>query len=99
VGTDILINCTSVGMHPKVDETPFQQHWLDEAMTVFDTVYTPERTLLIAQARERGCKVVTGVDMFVRQAARQYEYFTGRSAPVEVMRDTLKKAISVVKVT
>jgi shikimate 5-dehydrogenase len=37
--------------------------------------------------------------MFVRQAARQYEYFTGRSAPIEVMRDTLKKAISVVKVT
>jgi len=98
VGTDILINCTSVGMHPKVDESPLQQHWLDEGMTVFDTVYTPERTLLIAQARERGCKVVTGVDMFVRQAARQYEYFTGRPAPIEVMRDTLKKAISVVKV-
>jgi 3-dehydroquinate dehydratase/shikimate dehydrogenase len=99
VGTDILINCTSVGMHPKVDETPFQQHWLTEEMTVFDTVYTPERTLLIAQARERGCKTVTGVEMFVRQAARQYEYFTGRSAPLEVMRDTLKKAISIVKVT
>jgi shikimate 5-dehydrogenase len=37
--------------------------------------------------------------MFVRQAARQYEYFTGQAAPIEVMRDTLKKAISVVKVT
>jgi len=99
VGCDVLVNCTSVGMHPKVDESPFQQHWLDEGMIVFDTVYTPERTLLIAQARERGCRVVTGVEMFVRQAARQYEYFTGKSAPIEVMRATLKKAISVVKVT
>jgi len=94
-----LIKAGAAVMHPKVDESPFQQHWLDEGMIVFDTVYTPERTLLIAQARERGCRVVTGVEMFVRQAARQYEYFTGKSAPIEVMRATLKKAISVVKVT
>ncbi len=98
-GCDILINCTSVGMHPKVDDTPFAQHWLTDTMTVFDTVYTPERTLLIAHARERGCKTVTGVEMFVRQAARQFELFTGQSAPTDVMRDELRRAISVVKVS
>lgn len=97
-GCDILINCTSVGMHPKVDETPFMAHWLTENTLVFDTVYTPERTMLIAHARERGCRTVTGVEMFVRQAARQFQLFTGESAPTDVMRDTLKRKLSVVKV-
>ena len=97
-GCDILINCTSVGMHPKLDETPFAANWLTDTTTVFDTVYTPERTLLIAQARERGCKTVTGVEMFVRQAARQFRLFTGVDAPMDVMRQALRKAISAVKV-
>lgn len=91
---DVLINCTSVGMHPNLDESPFAEHWLRDGMLVFDTVYNPERTLLIKQARERGCKAVTGVEMFVRQAARQFALFTGRSAPVDTMRDILRKAIS-----
>ncbi|MSR56696.1 MAG: shikimate dehydrogenase [Planctomycetaceae bacterium] len=91
---DVLINCTSVGMHPGVDETPFVANWLREGMIVFDTVYNPERTLLIKQARERGCRTVTGVEMFVRQAARQFELFTGQPAPQDVMRDTLRQAIS-----
>ena len=94
VFADVLINCTSVGMHPNVDETPFAENWLREGMVVFDTIYTPERTLLIKQARERECKTITGVEMFVRQAARQFELFTGKPAPVDVMRDTLRRAIS-----
>lgn len=97
-GCDILINCTSVGMHPKIDETPFAAHWLTESMLVFDTVYSPERTLLIANARERGCRIVTGVEMFVRQAARQFELFTGQAAPESTMRDTLRRAISSVRI-
>lgn len=94
VFADVLINCTSVGMHPNLDETPFAENWLREGMVVFDTIYNPERTLLIKQARDRGCKTITGVDMFIRQAARQFELFTGRAAPVDVMRDVLRRAIS-----
>ncbi len=94
VFADVLINCTSVGMHPKLDETPFAENWLREGMVVFDTIYNPERTLLIKQARERGAKTITGVDMFVAQAARQFELFTGRTAPDDVMREALRKAIS-----
>jgi 3-dehydroquinate dehydratase/shikimate dehydrogenase len=94
VFADVLINCTSVGMHPNLDETPFAENWLREGMLVFDTIYNPERTLLIKQARERECRTVTGVDMFVRQAAQQFELFTGRAAPVEVMRDVVHRAIS-----
>ncbi len=50
---DILINCTPVGMHPDVDETPYPEHWLRENMLVFDTIYNPENTLLIKEAKER----------------------------------------------
>jgi 3-dehydroquinate dehydratase/shikimate dehydrogenase len=91
---DVVVNCTSVGMHPKVDESPFADNWLREGTVVFDTIYNPERTLLIKHGRERGCVTVTGVEMFVRQAARQFELFTGRPAPLEVMRAALRHAIS-----
>ncbi len=94
---DVLINCTPVGMHPNLDESPFQPQWLGENTLVFDTVYNPENTLLIKQARERGCPTVSGIEMFIRQAALQYEQFTGKPAPLDVMRETLRRGISAVR--
>jgi 3-dehydroquinate dehydratase/shikimate dehydrogenase len=91
---DIVVNCTPVGMHPNVDETPAHASFLKPGMTVFDTVYSPENTLLIREARTRGCHVVTGVDMFVRQAAKQFELFTGIAPPLDKMRELLRKAMS-----
>ena len=70
---DILVNCTSVGMHPNMDESPVHPSFLKPGLTVFDTVYTPETTLLIKEVRDRGCRVVTGVDLFVRQAAVEFK--------------------------
>lgn len=93
---DILVNGTAVGMYPNVNDTPFAQNFMQEEMLVFDTVYNPENTLLLKQARERGCKTVSGIEMFVRQAAAQYKLFTGKEAPLEVMRNTLRKGISAV---
>lgn len=89
---DVLVNCTSVGMHPNVDESPFEQHWLSDSTLVFDTVYNPEQTLLLKQARDRGCASVSGVEMFIRQAALQFELFTGYEAPVEYMTETLRRS-------
>ena len=66
-------------MHPNVDEAPCHFSILKPGMTVFDTIYHPETTLLIREARTRGCHTITGVDMFVRQAARQIELFTGQT--------------------
>ncbi|HET6426360.1 MAG TPA: NAD(P)-binding domain-containing protein, partial [Planctomycetaceae bacterium] len=94
---DVLINCTPVGMHPNVDESPFQPHWLREEMLVFDTIYNPEQTLLLKQARERNCRTVSGLEMFVRQAAGQFVSFTGIPAPMDLMRDTLRRGISAVR--
>ncbi len=94
---DILVNCTPVGMHPNVDETPFPDNWLRDNSIVFDTIYNPERTLLIKQAEERNCLTVSGLDMFVRQAAAQYECFTKLPAPMEVMREAVRRAISPIR--
>jgi 3-dehydroquinate dehydratase/shikimate dehydrogenase len=63
-------------------------------MIVFDTIYTPETTLLLREARARGCNTITGVDMFVRQAARQIELFTGLTPDLAIMRDIIRKALS-----
>ena len=94
---DILINCTSVGMHPNVDETPYEQHWLNESMLVFDTVYTPENTLLLKHARLRGCPTASGIEMFIRQAAHQFKLFTGQEPPMEYMIETLRRSLSAVR--
>lgn len=95
---DLVINCTSVGMHPNIDESPLHPSYLKPGLTVFDTVYTPETTLLVKEARARGCKVITGVELFIRQAVAQFELFTGRGAPVEKMTQWVRKAISPIKV-
>lgn len=97
INCDVLVNGTPIGMHPNVDETPFEKHRLRPSILVFDTVYNPEQTLLIKEARQKNCNVVTGVEMFIRQAARQFELFTEQPAPADVMRDVMKKTIGPVK--
>jgi 3-dehydroquinate dehydratase / shikimate dehydrogenase len=95
--TDIVVNCTPIGMHPNVDESPVNKSHLKPSMIVFDTVYNPESTLLLKEARSHGCRVTTGVEMFIRQAALQYLLFTGKEAPEALMRETLKRAIGPVR--
>jgi 3-dehydroquinate dehydratase/shikimate dehydrogenase len=94
---EIIVNCTPVGMHPNVDESPFNKSHLKPSAIVFDTVYNPESTLLLKEARSHGCRVVTGVEMFIRQAALQFLLFTSQEAPEALMRETLKRAIGPVK--
>jgi 3-dehydroquinate dehydratase / shikimate dehydrogenase len=93
----LLVNGTPVGMFPNVDESPFAKPALNNFMVVFDTVYNPETTLLVKYAREMQAKVITGVDMFVRQAAYQFKLFTGREAPSQLMREAIKEATSPVR--
>jgi 3-dehydroquinate dehydratase / shikimate dehydrogenase len=91
---DTLINCTSVGMHPNLDESPIHSSFLKTGLMVFDTIYTPETTLLVREARGRGCHVLTGVDMFVRQAGLQFKLFTGMEPPLETMKSLVRRALS-----
>lgn len=93
----LLVNGTPVGMHPNLDDCPYDPAALNQLMVVFDTVYNPENTLLIKHARQARAKLITGVDMFVRQAAYQFKLFTGREAPVQSMREAIKEATSPVR--
>jgi 3-dehydroquinate dehydratase/shikimate dehydrogenase len=96
---DILVNCTPVGMYPdSIDDTAYPVNWMRDGMLVFDTVYNPENTLLLKDARQRDCVTVSGLEMFVRQAAAQFELFTQKPAPVETMREALRRGISAVNV-
>jgi 3-dehydroquinate dehydratase/shikimate dehydrogenase len=97
VKADVIVNATPIGMHPNVDETPFEINHLKPHMMVFDTVYNPEQTLLHKQARKRSCRVISGVEMFVGQAALQFSLFTDRDPPVELMHEEVKRSIGAVR--
>jgi len=86
---DVLIQCTPVGMHPKTDNTPVPKRFLRNSLVVFDVIYNPVKTRLAREAEETGCVVVSGIDMFVYQAALQFELWTGKTAPIKVMREAL----------
>ncbi|XP_008661327.1 shikimate dehydrogenase 1 isoform X7 [Zea mays] len=73
----ILANTTAIGMHPNVNETPLSKQALRSYAVVFDAVYTPKETRLLREAAECGATVVSGLEMFIRQAMGQFEHFTG----------------------
>ncbi len=91
---DTVVNATAIGMHPNIDESPLHNSFLRPGMLVFDSVYTPETTLLLREAAERGCHVLGGVDMFVRQAGLQFKLFTGQEPPLDVMMTLVRRALS-----
>lgn len=86
----ILIHCTPVGMSPKVDATCVPASLLHPGLAVMDIVYTPRETKLLADARNAGCRTIPGLEMFLNQAAAQFELWTNRPAPVDVMRAVLE---------
>ncbi|MCL2700549.1 MAG: shikimate dehydrogenase [Phycisphaerae bacterium] len=88
IDAEILINGTPIGMHPNVNDSPLEN--IPPAVrVVFDTIYNPIETALLKQAVRRGCTVITGLDMFVHQAAKQFERWTNQPAPRDVMRTTI----------
>lgn len=96
MGADVIVNCTSIGMWPKVDETPLP-NWPSAAPVVFDTVYNPLETRLLREARERGCRTIEGLGMLVHQAARQFKLWTGQPAPLELMDRIVRERLNAAK--
>jgi shikimate dehydrogenase len=90
---DLVINATSVGMSPRAESTPLNKAVLRDVL-VFDTVYNPLKTRLIREAEERGCPTVTGLEMFVNQAALQFELWTGQKAPLDLMRSVAAQELA-----
>ncbi|MFC1486455.1 shikimate dehydrogenase [Thermoproteota archaeon] len=84
---DILINATSVGMHPNVDISPVPSSLLRCDLCVMDIIYSPLETRLVLDAKSLGAKVVSGLEMLIYQGAVAFEIWTNCSAPIEVMRN------------
>ena len=80
---DVIVNATPLGMWPNVEECYFKDRIPGEI--VFDLVYNPLETLLIRRAREQGKQVISGLRMFIEQAVRQFEIWTGQTAPRAAM--------------
>jgi 3-dehydroquinate dehydratase/shikimate dehydrogenase len=81
---DVIVNATPVGMRGAKAQTLLEPNEIN-ARLVFDMVYNPIDTPFIRAAREKSIPVVTGVEMFVHQGARQFEIWTGKPAPEEEM--------------
>lgn len=92
---DIVINTTSVGMHPHVDGLPLDPVRLRGTEIVSDLIYNPLETRLLRLAREKGCRTHGGLGMFVYQGAYAFEYWTGVPAPVEAMRGAVLASMNV----
>ncbi|MBA3019178.1 MAG: shikimate dehydrogenase [Proteobacteria bacterium] len=91
----ILINATPIGMSPNIDEMPIKKEYLQKDMVVMDVVYNPLKTRLLKEAEDIGCITIGGVSMFVYQGVAQFELWTGKKAPVDVMRKTVLDALDI----
>jgi 3-dehydroquinate dehydratase/shikimate dehydrogenase len=88
---DVIINATPVGMG-NTRETPLQEKEIN-ARYVFDMIYDPPETRLLKLAKERGAQIIPGIEMFVHQAARQFEIWTGKPAPQDDMLQVVLLAL------
>jgi len=88
----VFVNTTSVGMHPNIDASPLGDRLpeFEPGTLVFDTIYNPIETKLLRDAKAAGAKTVGGIEMFVRQAVKQFEAWTDKPAPVDVMRGVVE---------
>ena len=89
----VVINATSVGMVPHVNESLVRKEAISPKLVVMDLVSAPKETKLLKEARERGCDIVYGDRMLFWQGVLKFEIYTGVKPPVEVM----EKAISHLK--
>ncbi len=89
IRTDILINITSVGMHPDTSESPVDTSLVRE-MVVFDAIYNPAKTRLLKEAEKNNCIIISGMEMFINQSAEQFRLWTGIQPDTNLLRDIMQ---------
>lgn len=88
-----LINTTSVGMYPDINQSLAPPSAIAHYRIVVDVIYNPLKTKLLRDAEAKGCKILAGLEMFVRQGAAQLKLWTGREAPLELMKKTVRERL------
>jgi shikimate dehydrogenase len=91
---DLILNATSLGLGAD-DASPLdeKQFSLTQTRAVYDMIYRPAETKLLAAARSAGCRTANGLGMLLHQGARAFEIWTGQAAPIEVMRRALEENV------
>jgi shikimate dehydrogenase len=91
---DLILNATSLGLKPD-DPSPLdeKQFSLKQTRAVYDMIYRPAETKLLAAAKKSGCKTANGLGMLLHQGAKAFEIWTGKPAPLDVMRRALEENI------
>jgi shikimate dehydrogenase len=91
---DLILNATSLGLKT-ADSSPLdeKQFSLKQSRAVYDMIYRPAETKLLAAAKKSGCKTANGLGMLLHQGAKAFEIWTGESAPLDVMREALANAV------
>jgi shikimate dehydrogenase len=91
---DLIMNATSLGLKPD-DASPLdeKQFSLKQTRAVYDVIYRPAETKLLSAAKKSGCKTANGLGMLLHQGAKAFEIWTGKTAPLDVMRRALEQNI------
>lgn len=92
ISIDIIINATSVGMHPNIFESPLPNYTFHARQVVFDMVYNPVITQLLKQAQQCQAQIISGLDMFIVQGLKQIELLTGKTY-TQAFIDQLKRIL------
>lgn len=87
---DIVVNCTSVGMYPNIDETPINPNHFTSKTTVYDIIYKPIKTKFLKFAEKRGCKILNGLDMLIYQGILSEEIWLDMNLNVEKVKKNVK---------
>jgi shikimate dehydrogenase len=90
---DIVINTTSVGMHPHEDRSPLEGELLPPGRVVCDIVYNPSRTMFLQMAEAKGCQTINGLGMLVYQGAEGFRMWTNTEPPVDIMLDVVRSQV------
>lgn len=94
--TDILINATSVGLYPNVDQKPdIDYDTIQSGMVVCDVIFNDPNSLFLREAAQRGAVTINGLGMLVNQGALNFKLWTGQEAPVDVMTEVLRREFGV----
>ncbi|HIE15207.1 TPA: shikimate dehydrogenase [Candidatus Bathyarchaeota archaeon] len=91
--TDIIINATPIGMHPKERETPIPKTFLKSDMTIFDLVYNPLETRFLREAKAIGARIIDGLTMLVYQGAASFKLWMNVEPPINVMMKAARKEL------
>lgn len=92
--SNVLINASGVGMYPHLGESPISKEVLRKDLFVIDCTYNPDKTQLLLDAEECGCKIMNGLGMCINQGAKAFSLWTGVEEPTAMMSETIAKIVS-----